>query len=466
MRPNSARGDLPAGRHGGVARRPDYKQYVVIGIFARVFLHEDLCFGMITDRHDGKRLTRTKDIIPAPTWAADELAPAQGIDAALASELWQRARDVKLWSDVPQSHHESLFASAERTSLVAIPDGIRPALETLGRLVDSPHAARGGDLGNACSSISAWAESAGHVRLSRTYAEAWALAEPISAKAAATAGGLCTRLADYSRAEIWLQRAVRIGRATKNWEWYIRGYLRLGMLHFNLGNYKPARRYYARAYRTAIWGGFGALAGKARHDMMTICTDVSAFDLGIDYAREVLELYPVGDPVFPYFVHDFAFLLLRAGSFQLAAELLSSAVAFIPDHRRLLIYGTMARAAAGLGERERYERLAVEVQARAETSEEGAAAAFVRLADGARQYGEWERAERLAGAALVIAHRRNEGQPQRLAHLVLDRISIRDSTAPVTLLRRDAGALVPQFLARLQKHSAPEELAGALTKTA
>jgi tetratricopeptide (TPR) repeat protein len=422
----------------------------------------------MTDRQGVNRLRRTKDIIPVPTWAADELMPPEGIDPVLASELWQRARDVKLWSDVPTTRRERLFvvsAASLSHGIAEGPEPINSGLQTLRKLVGSPQSAGGDELGQACSSISAWAEQAGHVRLSRTYAEAWAVVEPLSAKAAATAGGLCTRLADYSRAEIWLQRAVRIGRATKDWEWYIRGYLRLGILRFNLGNYKPARRYYARAYRTAVWGGFDTLAGKARHDLMTICTDVSAFDLGIDYAAEVLRLYPVDDPVFPYFVHDFAFLLLQAGGFQFADDLLSAAVQFIPDHRRLLIYGTMARTAAALGDRERYESLSLEVQRRAAISEEGAAAAYVRLADGARQYGEWERAERLAGTALVIAHKRHEGQPQRLAHRVLDRVSIRDSAAPAAPLHRNVAALMPQFLGRLQKHSAPAESAGALTKT-
>jgi tetratricopeptide (TPR) repeat protein len=421
----------------------------------------------MTDRQGVNPLRRTKDIIPPPTWAADELIPPEGIDYALALELWQRARDVKLWNDVPANHRGRLFAPADSPLqyVTEIPEDIRLALQALRELVESPHASGGDEVATACASISAWAESAGQVRLSRTYAEAWALVDRLSAKAAATAGGLCTRLADYSRAEIWLQRAVRIGRATKNWEWYIRGYLRLGMLQFNLGNYKPARRYYARAYRTALWGGFDALAGKARHDMMTICTDIAAFDLGIDYATEVLKLYPADDPVFPYFVHDFAFLLLQAGEFGHAYDLLSAALQFIPDHRRLLIYGTMARAAAALGQRERYENFSTEVQLRAVSSEEGAAAAFVRLADGARQYGEWERAERLAGSALVIAHKRSEGQPQRLAHQVLDRVSLRDGAAPAAPLRRDVAALVPQFLVRLQKHSAPAGSAGALTKT-
>lgn len=420
----------------------------------------------MNDLQDVNRLRRTKDIIPPPTWTVDELMPPDGLVPELAVELWQRARDVKLWNETRHPLRVRLFAPCvDATGIAHVPEPIRADVQALRKMVGDPHSAAADDCGRACASITRWAEADGHLRLARTYAETWALVDPLNAQAAATAGGYCTRLADYPRAEIWLQRAVRIGRATKNWEWYIRGYLRLGILQFNLGSYKPARRYYARAYRTAVWGGFDGLAGKARHDMMTICTDTNAFDLGIDYASEALTLYPADDPVFPYFVHDFAFLLLQAGQFRVAKDLLSAALEFIPDHRRLLIYGTLARAAAAVGDREQYERLALEVQRRAAISEEGAAAALVRLADGARQYGEWERAEQFAGAALVIAHKRHEGQPQRLAYRVLDRVSIRDRSAPAVPLRRELMPLVPQFLGRLQRHSAPAELAGALTKT-
>lgn len=408
----------------------------------------------------------TKDIIPVPTWSLDELTPPEGFNAGLSMELWQRARDVTLWAETMPLNRRGLFGRLGLPAALPGPAPISSALELLRKLVQAPEGAQTEGIASACAELSKWAEDNGHIRLARTYAEVWARVQPTSAQAAATAGGLCTRLADYARAEIWLQRAVRMGRATRTWEWYIRGYLRRGILQFNLGHYKLARRFYARAYRTAVWGGFDTLAGKARHDLMTICTDVGAFDLGIEYAIEVLKLYPADDPVFPYFIHDFAFLLAQAGHFVFAERLLSAALEHIPEHRRLLIYGTLARAAAALGDTARYEQLSLEVARRAAATDEGAAAAFVRLSDAARQHREWERAERLAGIALEIAHRRHEGQPQRLAHHILDKISIRDSAVATLPLRRDVGALLPSFLGRLQKHSAPAELAGALTKIA
>ncbi|MCA1791859.1 MAG: tetratricopeptide repeat protein [Thioalkalivibrio sp.] len=403
----------------------------------------------------------TVDIIPVPSWSPDELLPPEGIAAALAIELWQRARDVRLWNDVATTPlRTGLFWKGALDEPPPAPESILPALECLRALVQSPDSASPGDVSAACATITRWAEHGGYLDVARTYAETWALIATGSAEAAATAGGICMRLADYSRAEIWLQRAVRIGRATQNWEWYVRGYLRRGILQFNLGNYRPARRFYGRAYQKAVWAGFDALAGKAQHDLMTICTDVAAFDLGIDYATEALRLYSANDPVFPYFVHDFAFLLVQAGHFSPAELLLSAALEHIPEHRRLLINGTMARTAAALGDSARFASLAAAVVSRAATSEEGAAAAFVRLADSARCAREWERAEEWAGRALEIAHRRYEGQPQRLAHTILDRVSTRDAEVKTFVFRQDVATLVPMFLERLQKHSARQTSRG------
>lgn len=406
---------------------------------------------------------RTNDFLPIPGWPEDELSPPDGLTPVLAHHLWQRARDVKLWSAIEPAKRRGLFRRTDPPT-TAYPESFADALKCLDALIETPHSVPADKIATACAQISRWAETEGHLPLARSYAEAWATVEPLNAQAAATAGGYCTRLADDSRAELWLQRAVRLARRSRDWEWYIRAFLRLGILRFNLGNYKPARRYYFRAYRKAVWAGYSGLAGKARHDLMTICTDVGAFNLGIDYALEVLVRYPANDPVFPYFVHDFAFLLAQAGHYEHAAPLLQAALHHIPEHRRLLIHGTMACTAAALGDRQRFETLAAQVIKRARSSEEGAAAAFVRLADGARQFSQWERAERFAGRALEIAYRRHEGQPQRLAYQVMDRVAVRDSSITTVPLQHPIPTLLPSFLARLQKHHPPEGLAGALTK--
>lgn len=88
-----------------------------------------------------------------------------------------------------------------------------------------------------------------------------------------------------------------------------------------------------------------------------------------------------------------------------------------------------------------------------------------RVADGAREFGEWERAELFAGRGLEIAHARHEGQPQRLAHEILDLVSIRDGNRnPPVPATHDVASLVARILKRLAKHRAPADVAGALTK--
>ena len=404
-------------------------------------------------------------LIPVPGWSRDEIVPPDCPDPVLGTALWQGARDAGLWGCTRPRDRHGLFVPPAAPPDFDPASPFTRALQTLHLLVREPGQVTEADVGKACADIAAIAETTGDLSLARRYAEAWAYADQSSARAAATAGQLCTRLAEYPRGEIWLQRAVRLGRMARDWEWYIRGYLRLGSLKFNLGVYPPARRYYVRAYRMAIWAGHLSLAGKAHHDLMTICTDLGEIQRGIEHAEAVHRFYPANDPVFPYFVHDFAFLLAQGGYHHEAMTLLSAALNYIPPHRQLLIRGTLARTAAALNQRPLYEELTAQVEELASTSQEGAAAAFIRVADGARQLGSWERAEFYAARGLHIAHSRHEGQPQRLSHEVLDRVSMRDQTgnAPVPV-KQDVSLLVARFLTRLRRHRAAGESAGALTK--
>jgi tetratricopeptide (TPR) repeat protein len=392
-------------------------------------------------------------LIPVPGWSRDEIVPPDCADPVLGTALWQGARDAGLWGCTSPQDRHGLFSPRADPSAFDPASPFTRALQTLQLLVREPGQVMEADVGKACADIAAIAETTGDLSLARRYAEAWAYADQTSARAAATAGQLCTRLAEYPRGEIWLQRAVRLGRMDRDWEWYIRGYLRLGSLKFNLGIYPPARRYYMRAHRMAIWSGHLSLAGKAHHDLMTICTDQGEIQRGIDHAEAVYRLYPANDPVFPYFVHDFAFLLARGGYDQNAMTLLSAALDHIPPHRQLLIRGTLARAAAALNQRSPYEEFTAQVEELASRSQEGAAAAFIRVADGSRLLELWDRAESYAARGLDIAHSRHEGQPQRLAHAVLDRVSMRDHTgSPTVPVKQDVSLLVTRFLARLRKH--------------
>jgi hypothetical protein len=83
--------------------------------------------------------------------------------------------------------------------------------------------------------------------------------------------------------------------------------------------------------------------------------------------------------------------------------------------------GTLARAAAGVGDRTRYRDAVADVLLYAALSELNAAAALVLAAEGALDFRDWTRSAELAACGLRIAERRREREPQRRAQIVLER---------------------------------------------
>jgi hypothetical protein len=88
-----------------------------------------------------------------------------------------------------------------------------------------------------------------------------------------------------------------------------------------------------------------------------------------------------------------------------------------------------------------------------QATEEQAAIALLRIADGFRRFGLWTEAEVLAVRSLELALKRSEGEPQRGAYTLLDDISERkaafDDRPPPP--HAQVTQLVPALRARLLK---------------
>ncbi len=405
-----------------------------------------------------------RDLLPAPAWPRPEHKLFMEADGALGFVLWQRARDVRLWASLrgaspaglfrpPTPQQRRLAAEAAREA----PE-IAEALSTLAALVSTPEKAARDTVGAACARISAWGEESGRFEVALTYAEAAAAAEPASARAAATAGQLCIWAqtdpvgeAMEARAATWLHRAARLARRGKDWEWYIRAHIRLGRLTYILGNYARARRLYSRAGWMADWFGRQELAGKAHHDLAAIESHVGPYAAAERHVRKALRLYPVHHPRLPYLVHDYGFALMRHCYHAAALQLLEAAWEHIPPANRLVINGTLARVSGGLRDRARYEQAASHAILLAELSEYGAAWAYIHMAEGARCFGEWDRAEAYAGTGLALAQRRREMDAQRVAYDMLDAITTRRPAPAPQEAPQSATELVALCLVRLRK---------------
>jgi tetratricopeptide (TPR) repeat protein len=401
---------------------------------------------------------------PAPNWPRDETALLAETEAPLSLLLWQRARDVRLWALAGEGSRTGLFTELEGVegtmeAAEGAAEALAVPLRTLRALVRFPELVTAADVCAACLAISEWADGEHMSETALHYAEAAALADPTSARAAAVAGAACARVASDQRAEVWLTRAIRTAWRSKDWEWHARAYIRMGQLMYELGHLAKARRAYYRARSSAKWSGHYAYAGKAHHDLLLVECAVGTYSAGETHARKALELYPGQFPRIPHLAHDFAFLLTCHGAYADALVLLDAALPFfVRSWEKVAILGTIAKAAAATGQRERYAEAVADLLLLGSAAETHSAAALVLAAEGATMLGDNERARRLAARALELAERRHEREPLRRARQVLEGGDEQRAAPPPS---EYVAPLRDQFIDRLRELRA--SVAGAVT---
>lgn len=418
---------------------------------------------------------------PAPQHLRPDALVAAEVGGVVGLLLWLRLRDIMLWIAAGDDNRMAIFqpvhtdhqAWEKEASLI---EPLSPALRTLEALARYPELVKARDVAASCSSISAWAAAAGYRETALHFAEAAALADPLNAELCAEAGTACVLAAASvprdeepssgvgaaidadRRAEIWFERGRKIGRRMGQWEWYIRCRIRAGMQAYELGDYEKARRSYRGAHATAAWRGFPDLAGKAHHDMMLIECAVGTFQRAEAHLYSALSSYPVRFQRLPQLVHDAAYMFVRYGAFQAALEILDAVYPLIEKPtERIAVMGTMARAAAGVGQRARYRDAVADVLLYAALSEINAAGALVLAAQGALDFRDWNRSSDLATYCIRVAERRREREPQRLAeqvlaHAVAQTVPV---SAPVDASRVHRTKVM--VLDRLAKFRAPDD---------
>lgn len=381
---------------------------------------------------------RTRAVFPpCPQWPRDEWAVVDEGDWPFQLLLWQRARDVALWSGIAPEQRRGIFADpvpqwqVVAEAEAAGTEGVADPLRVLSAMIRYPELAQAVDVCAACMAISEWAASNHLPETALRFAEGAATANQTDAHAAAHAGQIAAREAADDRAEVWYERGIRIGRRTEDWEWYIRSNLRLGILRYEQGKYRAARRCYGRARSRALWAGLPAFVGKAHHDMMLIELAVGAFMTADRHARSALEYYPLHYERLPHIAQDYAVVLSTYGFHAEALRVIDLALPGITlPSERIAVLGTQAKAAAGAGNRSLYRGAAEDVRLLASVSELNAAGALALAGEGAVAARDWRRAEELASLALDIATRRREREPRRRAELVLRAVAAREVPPP------------------------------------
>ena len=407
-----------------------------------------------------RRRGRGRPKVPLPpAWQRHTFDFCGEVEDALGVVLWKRVRAVKLWAATRRERRRGLFmppsgrTREQFAHAVAQAPDLREPLATLMTMVRHPERARPSAVSAACLAVAEWAEGQGKLETALQFAEAAAAACPRDPGAAAMAGQFCTRVAAVDRAVVWLQRAVVLARRALDRVWYIRAHLRLGFLLFHLGDYEQARQLYVLAGRMAARTGRRGLAGQAQHDLFTVACEVGTYEEAEGHAWKALELYPVRHPSVPFLAHDYAWLLNREGFFSSAHVLLRATLPHIAPHRRLPILGSLARACAGIGDREGYDDAAAEVLRLAGETGEGAAAALIHVSAGARHFEDWALVETAAARALEVAVGREEAEPQRSALAILEGLAAREPAPPDRTPPDGARVreLTARYLARLRK---------------
>lgn len=331
------------------------------------------------------------------------------IAGPLGCVLWRALSDVLLWCASGSTGSPCSLWFGGRTDhwLTDVETGpLAAPLRVLGSISDHPHSASREPIAEACGAVSMWSEVQGAKETALQFAEAAAFVEPDSPARCATAGRLCRRSGLYPRAAMWYRRAVRLARRDRNEVAFTIAHLGYGNLELDRGRCLEAEAHYWKAARNALRIGRTSLAGAAFHDLLGAAVHTGRMSEATEHARRAVRFYLPKHPRFPLLAHDIAFLWLRLGYFSSAIPILDQVLPLVGRQReRILVLASLARCAAAVHDRLRFERAANEVLALAEVDSEMTASSLYHVAEGARTFEEWARAEALADRAATEADR-------------------------------------------------------------
>jgi hypothetical protein len=146
------------------------------------------------------------------------------VSGLLGMVLWQRLRDIQLWTEMPPLRRRKLFRDTPRTSPVfpikkarEHPELTQP-LQTLETFCLAAGAIDADALVDACLGISTWAADRGSFATALAFAEAACFIRPDDGMLACGAGQACRKLGLDQRADTWFMRARYFAHGQpKNW---------------------------------------------------------------------------------------------------------------------------------------------------------------------------------------------------------------------------------------------------------
>jgi tetratricopeptide (TPR) repeat protein len=216
-----------------------------------------------------------------------------------------------------------------------------------------------------------------------------------------------------------------VARQVGDWDSYSRAYIALGNMLIARGNLPAAGRMHIKALRAARRKGLQQVQGMALHDLFVIANELGREEQAEEYARQAFRAYGPGHPSLLALSHDIAYFWMQRGYFAQALGVFQRLEPSASEPRaRLMLTANIARAAAGVGDRELFRRAWTQVYRMSKDPDLQGIVANVtlELALGAASLGEWDRAEQAAQESLETAIRNGQGKVRFRAEALLDSI--------------------------------------------
>lgn len=380
------------------------------------------------------------------------------IPAPLGIELWQRFRDAIVWKDVRVEDRHQLFHNTTtylRGSAYSLADDceIGASVRVLARLIDHPASIDARCVVDAIAGIAEWAVSRGYDETAALYAWLAARMRPRDPGLAFAAGRSERRCARYERAEQWFVRAIGLSRRVSDDAAYADAYLGWGLMEEQRGKRASAREKYVRAWRAGLRGSFPQLIAAARHNLIALSYPDEPFEVGLAHAAAAYKLYDNSSPErLALLALDAATLLADHSYFMHALRLydaLKEHIARPAVHVALL--SNIARAAAAMGDGERFRHAYEQVTSEDAQAGEFGPAALAEVARAAHTLGYDGKAIATANAAVNLARARGAVGAERVALEVIE--AVREKRAGDVLKETPPRAVrfVNRFVKRLSK---------------
>ena len=382
-----------------------------------------------------QRKTQRRWRVPPALKRGDEIFEGLGVLDELTGEkglvLWQSLRDALLWAEAQDDERAALFsADAERARMAVIlsvqpPPELEEPLGVLARMLAEPTQISEEMVALACRRVSQWADDEGMLVTALAFAQAAATVTPGDPTMAFAVAKLARRRSEHARAETWYRRTIALARQIGDWATYSEAFLGLGRMSIKRGNMPAARRFLVRSMRAAQRNSLHELEGMALHALFGVAVEAGREQEAQELARAAYTAYGPQSHWLSRLAQDVAYWWITQGYFSRALPVLRSVLPHLPKPSdRLMIFGNIARAAGGAGDREAFREGWVECFDLLNNAAVGehAAQGLLDLAYGAASLGLWDKAEMAAREALEVGLKNGEAKIRLTAESVLESV--------------------------------------------